>query len=174
MTARSRRFAIALFSASITAVAFAQAPAPALDVKMGLWEITSTVNLGGQMPFDTSKLAPEQKAQMEAAMKGAMGAHTSVEKTCMTKEKFEKSSFMTTTPGMNCKQTISTNTRSMLEASVACTGSGEMTMQMHLEAESSTAVKGTMKGTASAAGKTLTSDGTMSGKWLGADCGNTK
>src|SRR2546423_271013 len=43
-----RIFATALLTASIVAIAFAQAPA--LDVKMGLWEVTSTTNIGGQMP----------------------------------------------------------------------------------------------------------------------------
>ena len=62
-----------------------------------------------------------------------MGPHASVDKICMTKEKFEKSSFMTDAPGMTCKQTISTNTRSTLETTVACTGTANMTMQMHID-----------------------------------------
>ncbi len=35
----------------LTAVVAAQAPA--LNVRMGLWEITSTINLGGAMPVPT-------------------------------------------------------------------------------------------------------------------------
>ncbi len=49
-----------LILASLTAVAFAQAPA--LNIRMGLWEMTSTTNVGGEMPgIDTSKMTPEQK-----------------------------------------------------------------------------------------------------------------
>ena len=173
MTVRSRRFVFTFLALSLSSIVFAQAPA--LDVKMGLWELTSKVTMGGQMPFDTSKLSPEQRAQVEASLKSSMGTHTTVNKTCMTKEKFDKSNFMSDMPGMTCTQTITTNTRSTLEASGVCTGgTGSMTMQMRFDAQSPTAVTGTMKGASTSAGKTLTTDATISGKWLGADCGSTK
>ena len=175
MASRARRFAIALLSVSIMTVVFAQTPA--LDVRMGLWEVTSVMKTAGDLPFDTSKLTPEQKAQIEAAMKNQMGQpQTTVQKNCMTKEKFEKSIFMADSPGMTCKQTLTTNTRSTIEGREVCTGTDNtsMTIQMHMDAQSQTAVKGTVKASAVTNGKTITSDGTMTAKWLGADCGNTK
>jgi hypothetical protein len=166
--------AVATLSLSLSAIALAQAPV--LDVKMGLWELSSTVNLGGEMPMiDTSKMTPEQKAQMDAAMKSMMGAHTNTQKTCVTREKFNKSAFMMDDqPGTTCKQTVSTNTRSVLDAKVVCTGERAMTMQMHVDALSPTTIKGTMKSANSEQGKTITMDATMTGKWLAADCGDVK
>src|SRR5689334_3647145 len=107
--------AMALATTTAT-VLFAQPPA--LDVKMGLWEVTSTTNIGGDMPpVDTSKMTPQQKAQVEQAMKGMMGSHTNTTKSCMTREKFEKESFMIgNEPNQNCRQTLTTNTRSAFDA----------------------------------------------------------
>jgi len=170
----SRWSTAATLSLSLTAVVLAQAPV--LDVKMGLWEVSSTVNIGGQMPgVDMSKMTPEQKAQVEAAMKSMMGAHTNTQKSCVTREKFNRESFMMENgPGMTCKQTITTNTKSALDAKVACTGEHPMTMQMHIDALSQTTFKGTIKSTNTEQGKTMTVDGTMAGKWLSADCGDVK
>src|SRR5438132_805284 len=95
----------ALLSVSFAAALVAQAPA--LDVKMGLWEMSSTTQMGGQMPtVDTSKMTPEQKKQLDDAMKQMVGeAHTNVAKSCVTKEKLEKSVFMMESqPGQTCKQ----------------------------------------------------------------------
>jgi Protein of unknown function (DUF3617) len=172
MTTVHRVVVSTLFSASLAAVAFAQAPA--LNVKMGLWEITSVTDIGGQMPgIDTSKMTPEQKQRMEAAMKGMMGPHSNVTKTCMTKEKFNKSNFMTGGDGdQTCKQTLSTNTPTTLDANVVCTGERAMSGQMHVEALSPTSFKGTMKSANSERGKTMTLLMNMTGKWLAADCGD--
>src|SRR5438876_2644021 len=58
MTTSFRSLATALLCASLTAVLLAQAPA--LNVKMGLWEITTTAKVGGQPPaIDTGKMTPE-------------------------------------------------------------------------------------------------------------------
>jgi hypothetical protein len=170
----SRWFAAAAASLSLSAIAVAQTPA--LDVKMGLWEITSTSDIGGQMPaIDTSKMTPAQKARMEAAMKGLTGAHSAVTKSCMTKEKFNRSNFMTDDDsGTTCQQTISTNTRTSLDANVVCTGKQTRTSQMHIDASSPTSFTASVKSVDTKQGRTMTVDMTMTGKWLGADCGTVK
>jgi hypothetical protein len=155
---------------SLSAVALAQAPV--LDVKMGLWEITSTTTAGGEIPtVDTSKMTPEQKARMEAVMKAMMGVHTA--KTCITREKFNKSNFMTNDQS-TCKQTVGTNTRASLDATLVCTGEHARTEQMHVDALSSTSVEASIKVAGTERGQTMTASVTMTGKWLGADCGNVK
>ena len=162
-----------LILASLTAVGFAQAPA--LNVKMGLWEMTSTTTIGGEMPgIDTSKMTPEQKKRMEAAMQGAMGQHQTVTKTCMTKEKFNDSNFMSNGPDDKCKQVLTTNTATTLEGKVSCTGERTMSGEMHVEAPTPTAFTGTMKMNAVDRGRTMVVDIKMAGKWLGADCGDVK
>jgi hypothetical protein len=174
MTSRIRTIGTAVLLSSVTVVLLAQTPiAPALDIKMGLWEISSTSQIGGNMPtMDTSKMTPEQKAQMEAAMKAMMGSHQNVTKSCMTKEKFQKEGLMEDHGG-DCKQSITTNTKSTLEAKVVCTNPSS-TSQFHVDAQSQTAFKATVKTVATDQGKPMNIDIALTGKWLGADCGDVK
>ena len=161
---------------AIAMAAAAAAQAPALDVRMGLWEITSTTEMGGQMPqVDTSKMPPEQRARMEEAMKGMMGAHTTVNKSCMTREKFEKESFMNSErPGLTCTQKIVTNTRTAMESIISCTGQQTMSAQMRIDALSPTSVKGTIKSASTMRGGAVNVNIALTGKWLGPDCGEVK
>jgi hypothetical protein len=159
-----------------SAAAILGAQAPALDVKYGLWEMTNVSTIGGQMPtMDTSKMTPEQKAKIDEAMKQMMGSHTNVTKSCVTKDKVEKSVFMMPEePGTTCSQKVTTNTRSTLDASVSCTGERPMTGQMHLEALSPTSVRGTVKANTPTPNGAMSVSINLTGKWLGADCGDVK
>jgi hypothetical protein len=173
MTIWKRLGGAALLSVFTAAAAWAQAPA--LNVRMGLWEVTSTIKIGGDMPgIDTSKMTPQQRAQMEAAMQQMMGTHTAVTKSCMTKDKFNAADFMGNNDDKNCKQQITTNTATALEATVSCTGEHPMTATMHIDAVSQTAVKATFKSTNTEQGKTMNVNGDLAGKWLAADCGDVK
>ncbi len=161
-----------LILVALTAALAAQAPA--LNVKMGLWEITSTMNMGGAMPVpDTSNMTPEQKQRMESAMRGAMG-QPMVTRTCMTREKFNDSNFMSSGSDNTCKQVLTTNTATTLDGTVTCTGDRAMSGEMHVQAPSPTAFTGTMKVNAAAGGRAMVVDMKMQGKWLGADCGDVK
>ena len=166
-----------LAAASLTAVIAAQMPM--LDVKMGLWETTTKMNMGNMpnMPKvsdeDLAKMPPAQRAQIENMMKSMQGAPVTV-KSCLTKEKFEKNSFMQQRPNQNCTQTITNNTRSSMDATVVCTGQQAMTAQLHIDAVSSTEYRGNMKAKAQARGGEMDMTMEMNGKWLGADCGDVK
>ncbi len=64
----------------------------ALDVKTGQWETTVSGQTSGMPaipPEALSRLTPEQRAKVEAAM-GARGAKPIVSTSCMTKEKLEQ------------------------------------------------------------------------------------
>ncbi len=162
----------AAMAVSLAAVLIAQAPA--LDVRMGLWEVSTTTQVGGQMPdVDTSKMTPEQKARVEEMMKGVMSGRTNVTKTCMTREKLEKQSFMDS-DRHNCKQTMNTNTHTVLDSTVTCTGENAMTAEMRIEAASPTSIKGVVKSENSMRGRTMNVNINLTGRWLGADCGDVK
>jgi hypothetical protein len=160
--------AVAVCSAALVA------QAPALNVKLGLWETTVTTKIGGDVPgMDMSKLTPEQQAQMQQAMKQFMGSHTVTNKTCLTKDQLDKANFLGKDEP-NCKTTISKNTSTVMEGHQVCTGDDARTVDLHFEAASPTSVNGTFKSTATSQGKTMNVDGTITGRWLGADCGNIK
>jgi len=159
---------------SLSAVLLAQAPA--LDVKLGLWENTITTSMGGAPPIDTSKMTPEQAAKVTAAMKGMTGDRTITDKSCVTKEDLAKDQFMMPGErGMNCKRTITTNTKTSYVADVQCTGDREMTGQLTIETSAGgTAFTGSMKTVTSARGRTMNLTMKMSGKYLGPNCGDQK
>ena len=150
------------------------AQAPVLDIKLGLWENSVTMNMGG-LPagIDTSKMTPEQKAQMGAAA-AAMSGQPITQKTCLKKEDFQSDAFMANQPpGMKCKSTIVTNTRTEYVADIACTGAQPMTGRVSIQAASNAAFKGTMQMTSTGRGG-MNMNMAMSGKWLSADCGAVK
>ena len=151
------------------------AQAPQLNVRLGLWEVTSVTNLGGAPPVDTSKMTPEQAARANEAMKQMMGEHTNTENSCITQDDLNKANFMPDdADARNCKQTLTTNTKTTLDTSFTCTGGQPMTGKMHIEAPNPTTMNATMDMTAGATGRAMTMTIKMSGKWLKADCGDVK
>jgi hypothetical protein len=168
-----RWLAVAALALPFTVVVFAQAPA--LNIRMGLWQVSTVGNLGGQMPgMDMSGMTAEQKAQMQSVMKNMMGPHTTVTKTCMTPEKMGQSNFMEAEKDVKCTQQRLTDTATTFDAAITCTGAAAMSGKVHVEATSPTAFSGTMQMSGARQGQAMSMDMTMQGKWLGADCGTVK
>jgi hypothetical protein len=93
----------------------------------------------------------------------------------VTKEKLEKSVFMMENqPGQTCRQLLTNNTRTSLDASITCTGANAMSGQMHIDALSPTSIKGVIRSASTEPGRAMAVNITMTGKWLGADCGSEK
>ena len=159
----------------ITAVLLAQAPA--LDVKLGLWENTIVTDMGTAMAaqMDTSKLPPEQAAKIAEAMK-AMAGKPIVQKTCLTKEDLSKDSFMMPEDSKTkCTRTITTNSRSALVANIECTGERAMKGQINVESlAGGTTFKSTMKMISMSGGRSMNMTMNMTGKYVGPDCGDVK
>ncbi len=160
----------------VTTVLLAQAPA--LDVKLGLWENTVVTNMGGMAmpPMDTSKLPPEQAAKIAEAMKGMTGGQPVTQKNCLTKEDLAKDSFMMPEDSkMTCTRTVTTNTRTTFAADINCTGERATKGQINVESlDGGNAYKGTMKMAATSRGQTMNLTMNMTGKYLGPDCGSVK
>ncbi|MEO7189426.1 MAG: DUF3617 family protein [Vicinamibacterales bacterium] len=172
MTRSFRSLGFSLLALSLTAVVLAQTPVkPALDLRMGLWEVTTVTTLGGaSSAVDSSKMTPEQRA----AMAGALGSRTSVSKTCMTTEKLTTQLAPTQMPGTTCTQAVKTNTRTLLENTMTCTGQRASTSVSRTEAPSSTSFKGSVTSNTSTRGRDMAVTLSLTGKWLGADCGDVK
>jgi hypothetical protein len=179
MTATVRLAGAAAAALSLAAVVSAQSPL--LDVKLGLWEITMKTNMGGaaaaQMPKmsdeDLAKLPPATRAQIENAMKAASGAPMTI-KQCMTKEKLEKNALgAQQRANQNCTQTVTKNTKTVMEANVVCTNPAS-TGSVHMEATSTTSYQGTVHSKSTERGREMEVTMEMSGKWVGADCGDVK
>jgi len=149
-----------------------------LNVKEGLWEMTVTHSMSGMpampdIPPDVlAKMPPEQRARMEAMMKG--GPSTDVRKECITKEKLAKNSAFSNNRG-ECTRTVVNSTGSKLEVKIHCEEKQTSTDgTLVLEAVGSDHVKGTMQSATNANGHTMNMNFTFSSKYLGPACGDVK
>ena len=149
-----------------------------LNVKEGLWEMTVTHSMSGMpatpnIPPDVlAKMPPEQRARVEAAMKG--GPSTDVRKECITKEKLEKHSAFSNNRG-DCTRTVVNSTGSKLEVKIHCEEKQTSTDgTLVLETVGSDRVKGTMQAATNANGHTMNMNFTFSSKYLGPACGDVK
>lgn len=149
-----------------------------LNVKEGLWEVTVTHSMSGMpampaIPPETlAKMPPEQRARIEAMMKG--GASTDVRKDCVTKEKLDKQTAFSDNR-KECTRTVVNSTGSKLEVKLHCEDkqtSSDGTLL--LEALGSDSVKGSMHSVTNSNGRTMTMDFTFSSKYLGPACGDVK
>jgi hypothetical protein len=149
-----------------------------LNVKLGLWQTTVTTNMAGLPAIPDSALAqlpPDQRAKIEAAMKQVSGQPMTT-KSCMTKDKLEKSEGFRNAP-KSCTYTVVSSTSSKLEMKLECAQNGmKMTGNVHVEAVDSGNVKGSMQMNTSGNGSanTMNMNSTFTSKWLGAPCGDVQ
>jgi len=166
----------------LTAMAAAQAADIVKpDVKPGLWEVTTSPKISGQMPIPEEQLAkmpPEQRARVEQAMKAAVGgaAKPHVYRECMTPEKIARGFDLGKTPDAgSCKRNVIKSSRNELQIHDECTRpEGKSTSDFHFNVSGGTQMNGTINVVMTNGSRTMTVDGTVSGKWLGADCGSVK
>ena len=152
-----------------------------LQVKPGLWEITSEGQNSGTPPIPPEVLAqmtPEQRAQMEAHLKEMMAqqAQRRVTKRCVTQQDidqgFDKLDSMTRG---QCTQTVTASTSTLRQGRLRCTGATTGAGVYRFEAPSPESFSGSwdwdMTGES---GRRMNLKNTMQGKWLSADCGDVK
>lgn len=146
-----------------------------LNVKTGLWQVTVNHSSSGQLgipPDVAAKLTPEQRAQVEAAMKNQAAAGPSKPNTyekCITKEDLSKDAFSNNKE--NCTQKVIKSTSSDLEVQETCANDqGKSDTQLNLHAVDSEHVKGTGHVVATSGGRTMNVDLNFDSKWKGASC----
>jgi hypothetical protein len=152
-----------------------------LNLKEGLWEVTSTHSMTGMpgIPPETlAKMPAEQRARMEAAMRqSGMGApKTEVRKDCITREKLEKRTAFDQNR-KECTRTIVNSTGSKLEMKIHCEGKEQQRSTdgtFVVEAVGSDTAKGSMHAVSNANGRTMNIDFTFSSRYLGPACGDVK
>jgi hypothetical protein len=172
-----RTFCITL--ALIAPAALLAAPAlgaDTLDVKLGLWQMeyrikTTGTGTGTVPAASLEKMTPEQRAKYEKAMAAAqrsMADRTFTERTCVTPEDLKKNDF-----GMpndddeeKCTTTVVTQTKTKLEARVACQGPSKRTGSARFEMTGREQMTGAMEFATSTGRMTMD----LKGKWLSASC----
>lgn len=149
-----------------------------LNVREGLWEVTVTHSMTGMpsapnIPPDTlAKMPPDQRARIEAMMKGSPS--TDVRKECVTKEKLAQHAAFSANRG-DCTRTVVSSTSSRLEMKVHCEETKEASDSTAvIEALASDKVKSTIHSVVNNSSRTMNMDITITSKYLGTDCGDVK
>jgi hypothetical protein len=170
----------ALIAGVVFSAAAAYAAAMPLAVKTGLWEVTVKGEVQGQAAIPPAALAhmtPEQRAQIQARMNSAGGAHTFKE--CVTQAELQKG-FSVANRGPHqgshdCSQTVVSSSGARLEAHIDCkSGNNHSFGTVRFSAADQGSVNGVVDMTVETQGRTMTVKSTISGHWLGADCGTVK
>jgi hypothetical protein len=160
-------------------------PAAAQDLKPGLWELSNKVSSAdgqmqsamAEMQKQLASMSPEQRKTVQQMMErngvqmsvGAGGALSS--RMCMTKEMIQRKEFPVQEG--DCTQKVTPMGANKMKIAFSCTrppasGEGEMT----LDSDTSYRAKMHVKGTDG--GRQQIVDMDVTGKWLGADCGNIR
>jgi hypothetical protein len=176
---KSRILALAFLSSLFAAAMLQPAAAgnPRLNVRLGLWEVTSVAQTSGNLPYDMGNLSPEQRAKVEAMMtatrKRMAQPHTF--RSCLTEGKLEKDLFQDN-KNDSCKQSVVSRTSSAYDVRFDCRDErgGETSGEWKFEAENPELVKGSGQMTMQGAAGKMQSASTITAKWIGASCGNVK
>ncbi len=149
-----------------------------LNIKLGLWETTSTFSMTGMPPIPADALAnmtAEQRARLEQMMKARSGVPTThTHKYCVTKEKLEKDLSFGEERG-KCTHTIVSSSNSAAEVKFHCAEEGtSVDGTAKFEAISSENVKGSVHTVSSGNGTTMNSDIALTSRYLGPSCGDVK
>lgn len=148
----------------------------ALAVKPGLWEVTVTSKV--QLPDEMlSKMSPDQRAQMEAAMaaRGGQASGPKVFKACLTQESLSRALNFGADGRQNCQRKLFSSSPTKQEVDVECTQeNGKFAGRMTFEALSPEAGKGTMQMTREGGMGLMKINVAVSTRYLGPDCGDVK
>ncbi|HEX9051339.1 MAG TPA: DUF3617 domain-containing protein [Anaeromyxobacter sp.] len=166
--------ALGLFFVVAATAGATTARAEPFDVKPGLWEVTTTSETSGALPIDTSKLTPEQRGRLEAAMKARQGTRTHTLRSCLTQEKLDRGLFSPDKENAKCKHTVVASTRTVREVKIDCTGDRPMTGDLRFEALTRERVKGDARMTVGEGARSMKVNSTTTARWIGSDCGSVK
>ncbi len=165
-------------TATLISAAASQAATVSLNLKYGLWEITSAGTTSGvpQVPAAAlANLTPAQKAKMQAAIAAAMASagkpHTY--KSCVTAESLQRG-FSDPELSNGCTETVVSSTPTDMQVKIACTGRHPMQGTFHFQASSPEAIDGTVDMAVTEGGSAMKVNRQISGKWVAADCGDVK
>jgi Protein of unknown function (DUF3617) len=154
------------------ALPFAAGGQDRLDIRTGTWEITATTHMSGT-PLSNemlSKMTPEQRAEVQAAMReeAAKGPQTEVSRECITPEEVERP--FASADLENCTQQIVRTTRTTQEARLQCTGEYKGSGLLRVTAPNPQTMTATLELSAGDGPTPFTIKAQMKGRWLAPAC----
>lgn len=159
----------------LTTLSAAGAGAERLNVKLGLWEMTSIMRFSGMPPLPKEvmdKMSPEQRAKLAADLKAAAAEEPEpeVSSECITQEDLDKP--FNSANADDCTQTIVRTTKTTQEIRMVCTGKIKGSGLFRVTTPTPETMNGTLDLKAGEGPDAFTLKGTIKGRWLGPDCGD--
>jgi hypothetical protein len=149
------------------------------NVKTGLWEQTVVTRSAGAPPMSAdmkAQMTPEQQQKMAdaTAASNAKGAQPQTTRVCMSQDKMDRG-FAEEADRPGCKQTVITNTPTVLEVRQECSNpTGKVVITLHYKALNPETVTGKTHFEMIHGAHTIVSDGTIQSKWVSDSCGDVK
>ena len=145
-----------------------------LDVKPGLWEITSTHQISGIPPMPKEwqdKVTPEQRAAMETAFRkeSEKGPQTDTERECITKQDAERPFDI---GDKDCTQTVVRTTRTTQEVRLSCNGEMQGSGVLRVTTPTPETMTGSLDLQLGDGKDAMKVKSELKGRWLGPDCGD--
>jgi len=143
-----------------------------LNVKIGQWETTTSMQMSGMPaipPEALAQMTPQQRQMIEERMKSMQGKPT-VSKYCVKQEDVDKA-LKFGTDDKECTRTIVTSNSTTQEIKIECNRDGnKSTGTVRVDASNRENVKGSIQMNMNGGGRGMTMNGTFNSKWLGATC----
>lgn len=143
-----------------------------LNVKTGLWEMTSATQMSGMPPLPKEmleKLTPEQRAQIEASIKQSAGTRTDTSRECVTERDLERPFDAGNRD--ECNYEMVRSTRTSQEWKLACTGDVKGSGTFKINTPTPETMNGVLDISVGNDDSTMTVKADVKGRWLGPDCG---
>jgi len=149
-----------------------------LELKTGLWEVTTTVSTSLDLPIPAAileKLTPEQRARIEERMKAskADSGKTTVKRECLTRKDLERG--VPFRPAQkSCSWAVINSTSSQVEMRGYCVDQGvKMEGTLRIEVLSPEAAEGSVQFSTNGENATPGLTSTFKAKWIRPRC-NTR
>ena len=151
-----------------------------LNVRVGLWEVTTTMTTSGDLPIPArllEKLTPEQRARVEERISARSpdAKRVTTRKHCLTKNELNKGATFGE-DRKSCAHTVVASTSNKLEMQIVCANpSHEIRSDetFRVEAIDSEKVKGSVRLTVSDE-RTADAGSTFTARWIGPICSSVK
>lgn len=166
--------AIAVAALLLNALHATGADAEKLDVKLGLWEMTSVMRFSGMPPLPKSlleRMTPEQQASMREELKAAAEQEPEPEVSSECVRQGDLDRPFKPAASEHCTQTLVRSTRNIQEMRLECTGAIKGSGLLRIAAPTPETMTGEFDLKAGEGPDAFSLKGTIKGRWLGPDCG---
>ena len=144
-----------------------------LNIKPGLWEVTTTTRTTGVFPLPKELLdtmTAEQQAKMRADMRAAQDKPaTNTSRECITQKDLERPFASADTE--KCKQSIASTTRTSQEVRIVCEGEPRGNGILRITTPTPDTMTGVLDLKLGSGSDSSTMKADMKGRRLGTDCG---